>query len=269
MPGTDDVVRVFDSLASQRAWENLYSRKIDRLSYNFVSRQRAVEELLKDEVSGNVLDLGCGTGDLLPFFASRNVLYTGLDLSSKMIERASANHATLVSSGNAKFLTGDSENIPFDDNQFHIVTAIALVEYFPDPTKALDEIARVLKPGGVAVITVPHKSCINFAIRDLLEPARNAFYPLYLRLKGRGLSAMKDVKHYAYDSAELDALLVQRRLTKIGERYSNYYVVPHPFDHLVPKLYIRLSELVERASAKQRFNRLAANYLGLYKKQLI
>ncbi len=269
MQVTDDVVKVFDSLASQKIWENLYHQKIGRLSYGFVARQRSVEGLLQAQVSGSVLDLGCGTGDLLPFFMSKNISYTGLDLSSKMIERAAANHAGLVAGGKAKFLTGDSENIPFEDNQFQIVTAVGLIEYFPDASKVLNEIARVLKPGGIALITVPQKSCLNFAIRDVLRPLRTIFYPLYLRIKGRGLSVMKDVKHYHYDAGELDALLEARDLTKIGESYSNYYVVPHPFDHLVPKLYIRLSELAERSSANKRLSRLAANYLGLYRKKLM
>jgi hypothetical protein len=78
---------------------------------------------------------------------------------------------------------------------------------------------------------------------------------------------MKEVKHYHYDAGGVDAMLEARGLTEIGESYSNYYVVPHPFDHLVPKLYIRLSEWAERSPANERLSRLAANYLGLYQKQ--
>jgi ubiquinone/menaquinone biosynthesis C-methylase UbiE len=142
-----------------------------------VARQRSVQELLQAQVSSSVLDLGCGTGDLPPFFMCKNILYTGLDLSSKMVERAAANHAGLVAGGKARFLTGDSENLPFDGNQFQIVTAVGLIEYFPDANKVLNEIARVLTPGGIALITVPQKSCINFEIRDVLGPLRAIFYP--------------------------------------------------------------------------------------------
>lgn len=261
-----NVVEVFDSLAAKKAWEGLYSGNLDRLSYNFVTRQRAVEELLTPLPIANALDIGCGTGDLLPYFVGRGTQYTGLDISPKMIERAEANHPAQIASGKARFVVGDSEGLPFRDAEFDAVTAVALIEYLPDAGHILDETCRVLKPGGYALFTVPHKDCINFAIRDVLAPFRNLAFPLYVKLKGGALSKMKDVKHYHYNPPETDSMMESRGLRKVGARFSNFYVIPHPLDHLVPGLYMRLSEKIDRSAHPEKYSLLAANYMGLYQK---
>ena len=191
----ENVTQVFDSLASARAWEGLYRGSVDRLSYNFVTRQRAVENLLEGHTGSNVIDLGCGTGDLVSFYASKGSRYTGLDISEKMIERAKSNFAGAGSSGQICFMTGDCENLSFPSGEFDTLSAIALIEYLPDPNKTVSECSRVLKSGGYAIISVPHKSCINFKVRDILAPARQALFPLYQKLKGGALSVMKDPCH--------------------------------------------------------------------------
>jgi len=262
----ESVTKVFDSLASTRAWESLYRGSVDRLSYNFVTRQRAVETLLEGYAGPNVVDLGCGTGDLVLFYASKGSRYTGLDISEKMIERAKFNFAGRGSPGQIRFMVGDCENLPFPASEFDTLSAVALIEYLPNPHKALSEISRVLKPGGHALISVPHKSCINFKVRDVLAPARHALYPLYQKLKGGAFSVMKDVKHYHYDPDELDELMKTNGFEKCAAKFSNFYVVLHPFDHAVPKLYMKLSEFVDRSSMSDRLTFLAANYIALYKK---
>jgi ubiquinone/menaquinone biosynthesis C-methylase UbiE len=262
----ENVTAVFDSLASTKAWESLYKRSMDRVSYNFVTRQRTVENLLEGHTGPNVIDLGCGTGDLVPFYASKGVRYTGLDLSNRMIERATCNFVGKGFSNQIRFIAGDCENLPFQGGEFDTLSAIALIEYLPDPNKALNEISRVLKPGGYALLTVPHKSCINYKVRNVLAPARRALFPLYLKLKGEDLSMMKDVKHFHYDPEELDDLMKKHGFEKCVGKFSNFYVIVHPFDHAVPKLYIKLSEIVDRSSMSNRLNFLAANYIALYKK---
>ena len=260
------ITSVFDDVASQHAWEDLYSGKIDRTTYNFVSRLRNSEELLAPVVKGKVLDLGCGTGDLFPFFARKGMPYVGVDLSPSMIERANSRHEELLVESEAEFMTGDCESLPFDAMSFDVVTAIALIEYLPDPARTLDEMSRVLKPGGILYLTVPHKSCFNWTMRDIVAPVRDRLFPLYKRIKGSRLSAMSQVKHYHYDADELDALMAKRTMRNIGEKYSNFYFILHPFDHVLPQTYVRLSEWADRSGKDKLFRRFAVNYLGLYQK---
>ena len=148
-----EVRKVFDRIANREDWERLYAGAPNRLTYNFISRQRAVEEMLACIRLGQVLELGCGTGDLSPFLMERASGYTGVDISEAMIERARANYGRQIGTGRARFEVGDCERLQFGDASFEMVVAVALIEYLPDPSKALDEMRRVLKPGGRLAIS--------------------------------------------------------------------------------------------------------------------
>ena len=262
----DEIIQVFDSIASRMSWEKLYSGQVDRISYNFITRQRAVEEMLVPLTAGKVLDLGCGSGDLVNFYVSKGARYVGVDLSRNMIERANVNYASWVQQKKAVFQVADCEALPFSDGEFDVLSAVALIEYLPDPSKALDEISRVVKIGGVALITVPNKKCFNSRIRDFFAPIRNLLFPLYLKWKKAPLAAMKRVTHYSYRQEEIDFLMNTRGFRRIGERFTNFYIIPHPADHLMPKIYMRMSECIDRGRQDQKYKDWAANYIALYRK---
>lgn len=262
----EDVIRVFDNLALEYSWERLYSGKVDRLSYNFVIRQRIVKELLEPYVSGKALDVGCGSGDLVMFYARKGIVYTGVDLSSSMIKRANSNYEDLVRKGKATFQVADCEHLPFGKGEFDVLSAVALIEYLPDPSKALCEMARVVKTGGYILITVPNKRCINTRIRGFFKPITGIFFPLYIKLRRASLAAMKDVKHYNYTQKEIDQLMEKMCLSKIGCRYANFHIIPHPLDHLMPKIYMRISEAIVRRKLDKVFKDWASNYIAIYKK---
>lgn len=265
------VIDVFDDIAEKRAWENLYSEtiesgKIGRTGYNFVARRRAVAELIDPYAQGALLDIGCGTGDLAPIYAARDVAYTGVDLSSQMIERAHENFSELIEAGKAKFEVADCEELPLGDQMYDVVTAVALIEYLPDASAALDEIVRVTKAGGYALVTVPYSRCINTYIRWMLKPIVKLLVPIYALLKRQPLLAMKDVKHYDYNEEELDGMMKQRGCELVEFTYTNFHVVPFILDQLFPRLYIRLSEKIDRGGKAKRYRRWASNYIALYRK---
>ena len=91
-----------------------------------------------------VLDLCCGSGDLISLILKRNqnVNIIGLDFSSKMLEVAKKKGLK------ASFIEADVQNIPFAQNEFDIVTIGFGLRNIPNKTKALEEISRVVKPGG-------------------------------------------------------------------------------------------------------------------------
>jgi hypothetical protein len=135
-----------------------------------------------------------------------------------------------------------------------------------DSWEALDEMRRVARPGAHVPITVLHRRCINFRIRGFLDPLRNLLYPVYTRVKGSPLASLKDVKHYGYGEEDLDLLVEGRGFRKISGRFVNFYLVPHPLDHLAPNLYIRTSEWIDRGGRGSRFKYWGASYLGFYRK---
>jgi ubiquinone/menaquinone biosynthesis C-methylase UbiE len=94
-----------------------------------------------------LLDVGCGTGHYIAEFLQRGYDVVGIDGSSEMLE-----HARQVNPG-AELHLADVDALPFPDQSFDRVLCIEVVRYLPDPTRCLQEMARVLKPGGVCLFT--------------------------------------------------------------------------------------------------------------------
>ena len=106
-------------------------------------------EFLKDKEYTKLLDIGCGTGYLIDMLAKvHDAEYTGVDLSPEMIKQA--NNKKIK---NAKFVEGRSDEIPFDDNTFDIITCSQSFHHYPDTDKAMQEAKRVLKPGGLYILS--------------------------------------------------------------------------------------------------------------------
>ena len=110
-------------------------------------------EMLAIEPGDTVLDVACGPGNFSRSFAQRaggDGLVVGLDASRTMLERAVQEGVP----GNVAYIRGDATRLPFDDEVFDAVCCFAALYFISDPLKALDEIVRVLKPGGrVAIMT--------------------------------------------------------------------------------------------------------------------
>ena len=104
---------------------------------------------LKIGTNATVLDIGTGTGSNLRMLREeeyRNV--TGIDLNPLAVNYCLAKGFTSV-------LSGDATRLPFAEGQFDIVLATDTIEHIDDDRKALQEIHRVLVPGGHALIVVP------------------------------------------------------------------------------------------------------------------
>jgi len=97
------------------------------------------------------LDLGCGNGRLYELFKDKKVEYIGVDNCRKLIDLAKKKYPDV------QFIIGDALRLPFEDNKFDLVFSIALLHHIPSQTyrlQVLKEIKRVLKPGGLLILTV-------------------------------------------------------------------------------------------------------------------
>jgi len=103
---------------------------------------------------GRVLEVGCGPGHLSGRLAHRGLVVTGVDLDPAMIERARANaeRATPVAGLRPSFLVGDVAALPFPDTSFDLVVSTLSLHHWADKQAGLMEIARVLRPGGRALV---------------------------------------------------------------------------------------------------------------------
>jgi SAM-dependent methyltransferase len=102
-------------------------------------------------LGSEVLDLGCGTGEIAAAAAAAGWRVTGADLSPAMIDAARQR------SGGVEWITLDpaSDALPFDDARFAAVWSSSVLEYVAEPQPYLSRVARVLEPGGWFIATVP------------------------------------------------------------------------------------------------------------------
>ena len=122
---------------------------------------------------GRLLELGCGGGSSAKAFADRLSGYhcTGLDISRLAIELA----ASRFQAPNLAYRSGDCLELPWPAASLDAVISRDMIEHIPDVGRALEEMDRVLKPGGVIVIRSPHHRSPLFALLDLLRLRAN--YP--------------------------------------------------------------------------------------------
>lgn len=130
------------------------------ISQDFSSKRQEIWEELKflfeDLKKGEkILDLGCGNGRWFKIFKEKKVDYIGVDNSEKLIEIAR------LSFPEANFLVASALELPFEENYFDKVFAIALLHHIPSKEyrlKVLGEIKRILKLKGRLILTV-WKAC--------------------------------------------------------------------------------------------------------------
>jgi SAM-dependent methyltransferase len=108
-----------------------------------------------------VLDLGCGAGRHAFEAFRRGAHVLALDTDLAELRQVSAMFAAMADGGDvpdgatAVTATGDATCMPFGDGSFDVVIAAEVLEHIPSDQAAMSEIARVLRPGGVAALTVP------------------------------------------------------------------------------------------------------------------
>jgi SAM-dependent methyltransferase len=111
------------------------------------------------QTGDRVLDLGCGTGELTRALAAAGLRVAGCDISRQMLLRAPRDRG-----GCAGWIRLEPgwRRLPFASAAFDMVVAASVLEYVAEPVAVLRECARVLRPGGVVIYTVP----------DLRHPVR-------------------------------------------------------------------------------------------------
>ena len=102
-----------------------------------------------------ILEIGVGLGADHQKFAEAGASCYGIDLTERSIDHTARRFQLFGLESNLQ--QGDAENLPFDNDYFHLVYAWGVLHHTPDTVKAVDEVFRVLKPGGTAKIMIYHK----------------------------------------------------------------------------------------------------------------
>lgn len=183
-----DLITVLLSFGRDRGWKR------------WLARMASIEPGMR------ALDLACGTGDITFELARRGARVVGLDLTPRMIELAKRKKGdchTFLMRPEEKcdcppfFLIGDMTTLPFPDASFDLVTTGYGLRNVPVLERALAEIARVLRPGGV-LLSLDFNRPENATVRLV--------YLSYLNLIGGALgwALHRDADTYRYIAATIE-----------------------------------------------------------------
>lgn len=144
--------KTYDTDKNGKHARNLYQHVIDSLSTLQFS---------------NVLDVGCGTGEILSAIGALypTVSLLGIDISQEMLKQAKSKEID-----NVKLYLGDAEHLPFENARFNVLICTDSFHHYPKPQRAIDEFYRVLQDNGHILLADFWKP---FPIRQLM----NIFIP--------------------------------------------------------------------------------------------
>ncbi|MCG3205117.1 MAG: Ubiquinone biosynthesis O-methyltransferase [Elusimicrobia bacterium] len=122
-----------------------------------------IKNLCGSASGGKILDVGCGSGNLLEKLNGDRLV--GIDLSDTLLNQA---RERLKDKPNCELIKADIERLPFERGLFDCVICSEVLEHVENPKLVIDEMFRVIKPQGLIVITVPNETLINWTKRIVL-----------------------------------------------------------------------------------------------------
>ncbi len=148
-----------------------WGRTLDRLGYpsayeTLLCRVLSDETLDAIGAQPHVLDCGVGTGALsnaLSHVLPAPFKLDAIDISPRMLERASHNLRDMGL--DVTFRLGDMRKLPYSDHTFDLVMTAHVLEHLVDPSIALNEMVRVLKPGGLLIACLTRGSALGMLVR--------------------------------------------------------------------------------------------------------
>lgn len=250
------VIEHFDKLSTKGDWSRLYATA-DGRNYHFHVRRNRVLELLPQRL-GRVLDVGCGPGVMTEVVLERGGSFDGVDLSPEMIREATEKFGHLP---NVHFAEGNIEAINAADNSYDQLICMAVIEYLKTPDQALAEMKRVLKPGGIAIITMPKRWHVSRVTVAATKPVR-------LVAKLLGAATADHLPRLRLQPDELDQ--AARRVGLIPDGGSQYHFTPfaYPLTRVAPGPTMRLNMPFEKWHGQRGafVSFWAHGYVGRYKK---
>jgi len=178
---------MFDNIAPKYDFLNHFlSLGIDKIW------RKKVKKILKLKKPQIILDIATGTGDLaIELSKLKPVRIYGVDLSEQMLEKGRAKLVKRNLTEIIEFTKGDAENLSFEDNKFDAVTISFGARNFENLNKGIEEVLRVLKPGGELVL-------LEFSEpkKFLIKKVYNFYFSQILPYIGKVFS--KDYRAYKY-----------------------------------------------------------------------
>jgi len=222
---------MFDHIAPHYDFLNHFlSLGIDR-----IWRRKAIR-LLEPLSPTTILDLATGTGDLAIAASRLNPgKITGLDISEKMLDLGRNKIRKKKLSGLIELKKGDSEQLPFQNETYDAVMAAFGVRNFEVPQKGIDEMFRVLKPGG-NVVVLEFSRPQKFPVKQLYN-----FY-FFRILPNLGRIFSKDYSAYSYLPESVEQFPCGEAFLQMLENAGFSRLVAKPLSFGIAHIYFGVKE---------------------------
>ena len=195
------------SNSDQHPWEKIYQRDGRVFSEILPAYHQAVDRLSKHNCK-KILDLGCGNGRFIIAFSLEEFNMVGFDISPTGL---SLTRDWLKEKGiQADLVRGDTRHaLPFQDNSFPGLFSTQVIHHalLPEIRQTIQEIWRVIKPGGLAFISVAGKLHLDINYKEI-EPGT------YIPLEGDE----KGLPHHIFTKIELRAEFSNFEIMDLGPR---------------------------------------------------
>lgn len=211
------VTDLFESTAQR--WRTLYTSGdiFGRIFQHRLSAVLSLVDQLALEANSEVLDVGCGAGLASVALAKRGHFVESLDVSPAMLKSTREHAIQAGVSQRVKARLGNVYDLAFPNETFHLVLAIGITAWLDSLEVPLDEIARVLKPGGHLIVSAANSRGLHLLLDPRLNPGlapARKFLRRLLRLRRRR-DATNEPNFSFYSSQEFDALLARAGFRKL------------------------------------------------------
>ncbi len=235
-------------------------------AHNLLRRQQQTQTLI-DNTGGRLLDIGCGAGNVLLSVASTTQFKPfGADFSTNMLFQARQNarhHHRSV-----PLLATDVCHLPFVSNSFDAILCLGVLEYIPHYTQVLSECARLLKPGGQFIVSVPNGTSPFIRFDDLMFAIKNiitrGFLPPSLRkwIKTR-IFNREDKPYFNHQKQRFSPLVFGHQLKQAGFDIRNQCYHTYGFGILEGSIWnVRISKYIEnRTTHHPNMEKLGWTYI--------
>lgn len=200
-------------------WREIYDRNDELYSLLYQERKRIVLSLvdglgLKPEA--RALDVGCGPGLIALELAGRGLRVDAIDVAPAMVEMTRDLAGRSDFRQRVRTSAGDVRDLGFAGNSFDLVLAVGVTEWLGSLDQALGEVARVLKPGGFAVITADNRWSLHYLLDPVYNPllagVRRRLHDMFLRL----MNKPRVPRYYQRSVLQLDRGLRRNRLNQVS-----------------------------------------------------
>jgi ubiquinone/menaquinone biosynthesis C-methylase UbiE len=251
-------------------WRNkIYKAKQDQKLFEYFDKQYRFDYVVQmidrvEKGKHRALDVGCGAGQLIPILHKFGYEAYAIDTSQEMIEIAKKHVDD--NNSNCDIQLGDCENLNYPDNYFDVYVAMGVIEYLDSDNLMFEEIKRVLKPGGIAIITARNVRSVHVRWRVL--------YHKYFNIKAKNIVRSligKKRRDYYSISKEHNPSCFREQLSScsfrvLEERYAHFHALPSPLNKWFSGLEAIMGKTMEKYFSRGRLPFMASTYIIKFQK---